>query len=60
MNQFTGREISRDSMNEIVCSIVGWVPRRKEREKIYGAPSGVLNGSGQAQVLFPCTRESYR
>ena len=52
MNQFTGREMSRDSMNEIVCSIVGWVSRCGEREKIYGAPSGVLNDSSQAQASF--------
>lgn len=52
MNQFTGKEMSRDSMNEIICSIVGRVSRCEEREKVYDAPSGVLNDSSQAQFSF--------
>ena len=52
MNQFTGKEISRESMNEIVCSIVGWASRCGERENTYGTPSGVLSSSGQAQISF--------
>lgn len=52
MNQFTGKEMSRDSMNEIVCNIVGRRSRCGEREKIYGAPSGVLDCSSQARVSF--------
>ena len=57
MNQFTGKEMSRDRMNEIVCSIVGRASRWGEREKMYGVPSGVLNTVVKHKTLSVYTRK---